>query len=193
MSATATDTPTQLSPEEAAAFRDRCRAFLSDHAQPGARRNLAAACEFQGKLAEALETYREASDLDPANQDLRLAADEAQHALLGPLAAVQQQPLGLAGHQQQAGRLVHLARLDRLTRGIARSVGETRGYAEQGCREHDRKSGSWSGGMDGHRLTSRCRGFTSASFFANSSICVVLVPQHPPTILTPCPQTKRCI
>jgi alkylation response protein AidB-like acyl-CoA dehydrogenase len=53
MSATATDTPTQLSPEEAAAFRDRCRAFLSDHAQPGARRHLAAACEFQGKLAEA--------------------------------------------------------------------------------------------------------------------------------------------
>ena len=42
-----------LSPEEAEAFRERCREFLTANAAPGARRNLAAAREFQGKLAEA--------------------------------------------------------------------------------------------------------------------------------------------
>jgi alkylation response protein AidB-like acyl-CoA dehydrogenase len=42
-----------LSPEEAEAFRERCREFLAANAVPGARRNLAAAREFQGKLAEA--------------------------------------------------------------------------------------------------------------------------------------------
>jgi alkylation response protein AidB-like acyl-CoA dehydrogenase len=54
MSATATETtPGTLSPDEAAAFRDRCRAFLAEHAKPGARRDLGAAKEFQGALAEA--------------------------------------------------------------------------------------------------------------------------------------------
>ena len=50
-----TDTVTagSLSAEEAEAFRARCRDFLAVHALPGARRNLAAAREFQGKLAEA--------------------------------------------------------------------------------------------------------------------------------------------
>jgi alkylation response protein AidB-like acyl-CoA dehydrogenase len=50
---TATDTPATLTAEEAEAFRERCRAFLDDHATPGARRNLAAAKEFQGALADA--------------------------------------------------------------------------------------------------------------------------------------------
>jgi alkylation response protein AidB-like acyl-CoA dehydrogenase len=49
-----TDTATAgpLSAEEAEAFRARCRDFLAVHALPGSRRNLAAAREFQGKLAE---------------------------------------------------------------------------------------------------------------------------------------------
>ncbi len=50
---TDTLTPGTLSPEEADEFRQRCRAFLAEHTNPGARRNLAAAREFQGKLAEA--------------------------------------------------------------------------------------------------------------------------------------------
>ena len=50
---TDTATPTTLTPEEADAFRERCRAFLAEHAEPGARRNLAAAREFQAALAEA--------------------------------------------------------------------------------------------------------------------------------------------
>jgi alkylation response protein AidB-like acyl-CoA dehydrogenase len=60
MSATATATTRDtsraagiLSPEEAAAFRERCRAFLAEHAKPGARRDLGAAKAFQGALAEA--------------------------------------------------------------------------------------------------------------------------------------------
>ena len=53
MSATATDTPTPLTKEEADAFRERCREFLAANTKPGARRDLAAAKEFQGKLAEA--------------------------------------------------------------------------------------------------------------------------------------------
>jgi alkylation response protein AidB-like acyl-CoA dehydrogenase len=55
MTVTTTDTTTgaQLSPVEADEFRDRCRRFLEANARPGARRNLAAAREFQGKLAEA--------------------------------------------------------------------------------------------------------------------------------------------
>ncbi len=43
----------KLSTEEADAFATRCRAFLTEHAKPGQRRNIAAAKEFQGKLAEA--------------------------------------------------------------------------------------------------------------------------------------------
>ena len=52
---TATDTLAEgpLSKEEAAAFRDRCREFLREHATPGARRNLAAARQFQHALADA--------------------------------------------------------------------------------------------------------------------------------------------
>ncbi len=53
MSATATDAPTALTAEEADAFRARCREFLAAHARPGARRDLAAAKEFQGALADA--------------------------------------------------------------------------------------------------------------------------------------------
>ena len=50
-----TDTLTsgKLSPDEAAAFAERCRAFLSEHARPGARRNLDAARTFQAALADA--------------------------------------------------------------------------------------------------------------------------------------------
>jgi alkylation response protein AidB-like acyl-CoA dehydrogenase len=50
-----TDTLTAgpLSADEVAAFRDRCREFLAAHAQPGPRRNLAAARAFQGELAAA--------------------------------------------------------------------------------------------------------------------------------------------
>ncbi len=50
-----TDTLTAgpLSTDDADAFRSRCRTFLAEHATPGARRNLAAAREFQGKLADA--------------------------------------------------------------------------------------------------------------------------------------------
>jgi alkylation response protein AidB-like acyl-CoA dehydrogenase len=50
---TDTLTPTTLSAADAAKFEQRCREFLETHATPGARRNLAAAREFQGKLAEA--------------------------------------------------------------------------------------------------------------------------------------------
>ncbi|MCB0968179.1 MAG: acyl-CoA dehydrogenase family protein, partial [Ilumatobacter sp.] len=50
---TDTATPTALTAEEAAEFRDRCRAFLEANATKGARRDLSAAKEFQGKLAEA--------------------------------------------------------------------------------------------------------------------------------------------
>ncbi|MGA1050717.1 MAG: acyl-CoA dehydrogenase family protein [Ilumatobacteraceae bacterium] len=53
---TATDIPTTTGPltaQEAEAFRERCRAFLREHAKPGARRNLTAAREFQQALAEA--------------------------------------------------------------------------------------------------------------------------------------------
>ena len=46
------DTAT-LSKDEAKAFRERCRAFLSEHAKPGARRDLEAARSFQAALAEA--------------------------------------------------------------------------------------------------------------------------------------------
>ncbi|MFP5486778.1 MAG: acyl-CoA dehydrogenase family protein [Acidimicrobiia bacterium] len=42
-----------LSKEDADAFRERCREFLREHAKPGARRNLAAAREFQQALADA--------------------------------------------------------------------------------------------------------------------------------------------
>jgi alkylation response protein AidB-like acyl-CoA dehydrogenase len=42
-----------LTAEEAETFRERCTAFLDDHAKPGKRRNLAAAKEFQGALADA--------------------------------------------------------------------------------------------------------------------------------------------
>jgi alkylation response protein AidB-like acyl-CoA dehydrogenase len=50
-----TDTQTSgtLAPDQAAEFRDRCHTFLREHAKPGVRRNLAAAREFQGALAEA--------------------------------------------------------------------------------------------------------------------------------------------
>jgi len=46
------DTAT-LSKDEAEAFRERCRAFLNEHAKPGARRDLEAARSFQAALAEA--------------------------------------------------------------------------------------------------------------------------------------------
>ncbi len=49
---TMSDTAT-LSKDEAEAFRERCRAFLSEHAKPGARRDLEAARSFQAALAEA--------------------------------------------------------------------------------------------------------------------------------------------
>ena len=42
-----------LSPDEADAFRERCREFLAANASGGGRRNIAAAREFQGKLAAA--------------------------------------------------------------------------------------------------------------------------------------------
>jgi alkylation response protein AidB-like acyl-CoA dehydrogenase len=50
-----TDTLTAgpLTTDEADAFRARCREFLQEHAKRGARRDLTAAREFQGKLAEA--------------------------------------------------------------------------------------------------------------------------------------------
>jgi alkylation response protein AidB-like acyl-CoA dehydrogenase len=50
---TATDTAAPLTKDEAEAFRARCRAFLTEHAKPGARRNLAAARVFQQALADA--------------------------------------------------------------------------------------------------------------------------------------------
>jgi alkylation response protein AidB-like acyl-CoA dehydrogenase len=50
---TDTLTPGTLTQADADAFADRCREFLTVNAEPGARRNLAAAREFQGKLAEA--------------------------------------------------------------------------------------------------------------------------------------------
>ena len=53
MTATDTTRPGPLTAEEADAFRERCRAFLREHATPGARRNLAAAMQFQQALAEA--------------------------------------------------------------------------------------------------------------------------------------------
>ena len=46
------DTAT-LTKDDAEAFRERCRAFLSEHAKPGARRDLEAARSFQAALAEA--------------------------------------------------------------------------------------------------------------------------------------------
>ena len=49
---TMSDTAT-LSKDEAEAFRERCRAFLNEHAKPGARRDLEAARSFQAALAEA--------------------------------------------------------------------------------------------------------------------------------------------
>ena len=42
-----------LTTADAEAFRERCREFLSEHAKPGARRDLAAARAFQAALAEA--------------------------------------------------------------------------------------------------------------------------------------------
>ncbi len=50
---TETITAGPLTDADADAFCNRCRAFLTEHAAPGARRNLAAAREFQGKLADA--------------------------------------------------------------------------------------------------------------------------------------------
>jgi alkylation response protein AidB-like acyl-CoA dehydrogenase len=44
---------TTLTADEADAFAERCRAFLTEHAKPGARRNVAGAREFQGELAAA--------------------------------------------------------------------------------------------------------------------------------------------
>ena len=44
---------TKLSAEQSEAFAARCRQFLTEHAKPGQRRNIASAREFQGKLAEA--------------------------------------------------------------------------------------------------------------------------------------------
>ena len=44
---------TSLTTADAEAFRERCREFLSEHAKPGARRDLAAARAFQAALAEA--------------------------------------------------------------------------------------------------------------------------------------------
>jgi alkylation response protein AidB-like acyl-CoA dehydrogenase len=51
MSAATLATP--LTAEEAEAFRDRCREFLAAHTAVKGRRDMAAAREFQGKLAEA--------------------------------------------------------------------------------------------------------------------------------------------
>ena len=42
-----------LTTADAEAFRERCRQFLSEHAKPGARRDLAAARAFQAALADA--------------------------------------------------------------------------------------------------------------------------------------------
>ena len=42
-----------LTTADAEAFRERCREFLSEHAKPGARRDLAAARAFQAALADA--------------------------------------------------------------------------------------------------------------------------------------------
>jgi alkylation response protein AidB-like acyl-CoA dehydrogenase len=53
MSPTATATAGPLSAADADEFRARCREFLTEHARPGARRNLAAARDFQQALAEA--------------------------------------------------------------------------------------------------------------------------------------------
>jgi alkylation response protein AidB-like acyl-CoA dehydrogenase len=50
---TDTSTDGKLSGEESEAFAARCREFLTEHAQPGRRRSIPAAKEFQGKLAEA--------------------------------------------------------------------------------------------------------------------------------------------
>ena len=50
---TDTSTAGKLSAEDSQAFADRCRQFLTEHAQPGKRRDIAAAKQFQGKLAEA--------------------------------------------------------------------------------------------------------------------------------------------
>ena len=50
---TDTSTTTALTPEAAEAFAARCRGFLTEHAKPGERRNIPAAKQFQGKLAEA--------------------------------------------------------------------------------------------------------------------------------------------
>ena len=44
---------TTLTADEADAFAERCRAFLSEHARPGAPGNVAAARAFQGELAAA--------------------------------------------------------------------------------------------------------------------------------------------
>jgi alkylation response protein AidB-like acyl-CoA dehydrogenase len=44
---------TTLTTADAEAFRERCREFLSEHAKPGARRDLEAARAFQAALAEA--------------------------------------------------------------------------------------------------------------------------------------------
>ena len=46
------DTAT-LTKDDAEAFRERCREFLSEHAKPGARRDLEAARSFQAALADA--------------------------------------------------------------------------------------------------------------------------------------------
>jgi alkylation response protein AidB-like acyl-CoA dehydrogenase len=53
MTATDTTAAGPLSREDADAFRERCRDFLREHAEPGARRNLEAAKEFQHALADA--------------------------------------------------------------------------------------------------------------------------------------------
>jgi alkylation response protein AidB-like acyl-CoA dehydrogenase len=50
---TATMSAETLSPDEAAEFEARCRAFLTEHARPIARRDIAAAKEFQAELADA--------------------------------------------------------------------------------------------------------------------------------------------
>jgi alkylation response protein AidB-like acyl-CoA dehydrogenase len=52
-STTGTTTGGPLTAEEADAFRERCREFLREHAEPGARRNLDAAKAFQQALADA--------------------------------------------------------------------------------------------------------------------------------------------
>jgi alkylation response protein AidB-like acyl-CoA dehydrogenase len=44
---------TELSPEQADAFAERCRQFLGEHARPGAAGNVNAARAFQGELADA--------------------------------------------------------------------------------------------------------------------------------------------